>query len=103
MDKVMYQDKLSNAATPYGAELRRNSPIEDSIDNLKVSVGAVEDLAVNFNGRLAPILCPSIGAAANLPKTPSTGVPIADTLDQLSARLNAVIVQLRDTYDRLGV
>jgi hypothetical protein len=100
----MYQTKgLDSPHFAGAAEIRRVPPIEESIDMLRTAVGCLEENIAALNNRLTPVMAPPSPINSAAEKPPGFGVPLADTIQQITGRLVALNYQARELLDRLGV
>lgn len=86
-----------------GAMLKRQSNVEEALDELRLYLGTIEDLTAGLCSRMAPVLRTQAMPHPTMEKPAGFGIPLADAIQQLAVRLSAVNVQLRDIHDRLGV
>jgi hypothetical protein len=100
----MYQTKGLSHDQFAGAEaIKRCAPVEDSIDMLRTAVGCLEENFAALNNRLTPVLGPAVPVNAVSEKPAQFGVPLADTIQQITGRLGALNFHTRELLDRLGV
>ena len=100
----MYNTKgLDSPHFAGAAEVRRVAPIEESIDMLRTAVGCLEENIGALNNRLTPVMGTPMPVNHVSEKPPGFGVPLADTIQQITGRLGALNYQARELLDRLGV
>lgn len=86
-----------------GVMLKRQSNVEEALDEIRLYIGTLEDLTAGLGSRMAPVLRTVSVPHPAMDKPAGFGIPLADAIQQLAVRLSAVNVQLRDIHDRLGV
>ena len=86
------------------AEAKGPGPIGASVNRIEEGLGRAEHQAEMLASALVPVLTPQTGADAPLQAVPSAGTaPLADHLDRLGYRLEALGDLLSDLRSRVAL